>query len=144
MRRYPLGMANTALPLCPVLLVCESVEIDPRSHKPTITGSFEKILADKFPHTHPKLWIYCEFTSGHGRTPISIKLARLPADSPEEELIGQFDLELDFTDPNEPHQVPGELKNVPFTTPGTYRVYVDSNGSLIAQRRLLVHQRHKA
>jgi len=127
-------------PFCQALIICDLVHSDPGTQKHFLLGTFSAIRARSFPAVHHRLGLYCELTNGHGQTHISLKLSRVRAEQIDGEPLGTIEADADFVDPRQTVTLAGNITNVTFPEPGEYRLFVEANGLLLSERKLVLMQ----
>jgi hypothetical protein len=117
------------------MVLADAVLRDATSGKCFIQGTYSAILAATFPHRHPSIVVYFAITSGHGKTPIKLRL--VDVDEVRDPVFERESI-LDFPDPLVVAEgVLGVIGPV-FPEPGEYRLQLLGAGTLLRERRILV------
>ena len=66
--------AGSPAPRCLTLILCEVLIVDRVTNKPSIIGATINIDAPGFPLVAGPLWVFTEFTNGHGRFDFSLRI----------------------------------------------------------------------
>ena len=129
-----------ALPIAISIIVCDSVYVDTGNGKRSFLGCFAAIGVRSFPSVHPQMHVHVELTSGHGPTPLKLKLVRATADLVDGEEIADVEFAADFTDPRAVLAFGVDFRNTEFREPGEYRAVIESQGIVLLERRFVVAQ----
>lgn len=127
--------AQAPLPLA--LIVCDQVSIDRDTGKTAILGAFENVFAASFPAMHPELTVYSEFTDGHGRVAVTVRIVRSLPDSLEGQELASQTTDMEFPDPFKVVRWVVKVRGLSFPEPGEYRFIVECGGTIVIERRVL-------
>ena len=61
-------------PVVKAFLICDQIIHDAQTGKKSLIGVFHELRADRFPATHPTLWIYANLTDARGKYDFEIRL----------------------------------------------------------------------
>jgi hypothetical protein len=117
------------------VVLADTILRDMATGKLYIQGTYSVIVAQTFPYQHPSIAVYFAITSGHGKTPIKMRLIDV-----DETRAPVFEQAMDFDFPDPLAVVEGVFVAVgpPFPEPGEYRLQVFGAGQLLRERRLQV------
>lgn len=122
-------------------MICDHLQIDSATGKYTLFGCFENIQAPAFPTGVRSLVLFAELTDGRGQIPMTLKFVRTTPDAVDGEVLYTQQLgTLDFTDPRMILRLNMTIELVPFPEPGEYRFILETQGSFVAERRLVAVQ----
>jgi hypothetical protein len=130
-------MTRGPLPVLKALLVCDQVIQDAQSGKKSLIGVFHELRAQRFPATHPMLWIYANLTDAHGRYAFEIRML----DVTRNQVLGKGEPPpFDIQEPLQVTELAAQLRNVSLPGPGTYEFQLLSNGELLGTKAIHVKQ----
>jgi hypothetical protein len=116
------------------MVLADNVLRDPGG-KCYIQGTYAGIFAPVFPWHHPSIIAYIAITSGHGKTPLVMKL--IDADEARDPVF-EAQAEIEFADPLEVREVVFFAPGVIFPEPGEYRLQLFGAGVFLRERRIQV------
>ncbi len=88
------------VPTCLALVLCESVVRERKSGRATIRGVLGHVVVPSLPATTHAFSVWLQVTDGNGYVEMELVLERVPADSPEIEVILQVRFSLQYDNPN--------------------------------------------
>lgn len=116
------------------LIICDAVYIDPATGKKTILGVFTAVRASSFPVIFPLITVYAALTDGRGKIPITFRLTTVDDDTVVVETVG----EISSDDPRAVCELIINFGNVPFPSPGEYRLQLIACGEFLMERRIVI------
>ncbi|MDA1195293.1 MAG: hypothetical protein O2894_08915 [Planctomycetota bacterium] len=126
---------NTPLPVVKAFLVCDQIIQDAQTGKISLIGLFQDLRADRFPATHPSLWIYTSLTNARGAYTFEIQLV----DVANSTVLGKgTPPTIQIPGPLETAEMCAQLGNLQLPRPGTYEFQLLANGELLATKHLRV------
>lgn len=128
-------------PLAQAVLVCDAVHRDQATGKFFLLGTFSTIFTRQFPCLHRHMCVYLVVTECRGTTPLDLRLVRIDPDGGGDQTIAALHGEITSADPLQVHEVVMRLKDLRFEQPGEYRFQLESEGSLLIEKRLVVAER---
>jgi hypothetical protein len=117
------------------MVLADSILRDVVTGKFFIQGTYSVIVAHHFPHTHPSIVAYVAITSGHGQTPIRLRL--VDAEDSRDPIF-ESDLVFNFADPLVVAEMVIGAPNVVFPDAGEHRLQLFGAGQLLLERRIQV------
>jgi hypothetical protein len=118
-------------PVVKAFLVCDQIIHDAQTGKKSLIGVFHELRADRFPATHPVLWIYANLTDAHGKYAFEIRLV----DVAQSRVLGKgTPPEIEIPGPLQTTELSAQLRNVTLPEPGTYEFHLLANEELIATK----------
>jgi hypothetical protein len=117
------------------MVLADAVLRDAISGKCFIQGTYAVIFAATFPHRHPSVVVYFAITSGHGKTPIKMRL--VDVDEVRDPVFEQESI-IDFPDPLMVVEGVFGILGPVFREPGEYRLQLFGAGTLLRERRIQV------
>ncbi len=128
--------AGSPAPRCLTLILCETLIVDRVTNKPSIIGATIFIDAPAFPMRAGPMWVFTEFTNGHGRFDFTLRIM-----DPSEKPVFQSGFQIMMHNPLDIANMAVQIAPVSFSTPGTYRLeIVDTDGVPQIDRRVNVRQ----
>ena len=128
--------AGSPAPRCLTLILCETLIVDRVTNKPSIIGATIFIDAPVFPMRAGPMWVFTEFTNGHGRFDFTLRIM-----DPNEKPVFQSGFQITMHNPLDIANMAVQIAPVSFPTPGTYRLeIVDTGGVPQIDRRVNVRQ----
>jgi len=124
-------------PLLLSAIICDTVILDALTRKPTIIGIFENISAPRYPARHPRLAFFCEFTNGHGKTKITVRLVDIQQ---EDKVLFEQAVEAEFSDVRQVVNLTFDIGGILFPHPGEYRIQVYAGTEFRGERRIICRQ----
>jgi hypothetical protein len=70
------------------IAVCAGLHLDPVTKRKTLLGVYPHVVADSFPYTLPRLWLYVPFTGAQGMLTILLRV-RSPDGAPLHEAVAE-------------------------------------------------------
>jgi hypothetical protein len=116
------------------MVLADNVLRDPGG-KCYIQGTYAAIFAPEFPYRHPSIIAYIAITSGHGRTPLTVRLIDADEARPP---VFEANAVIDFPDPLAMSEVVFAHYGVVFPEPGEYRLQLYGGGAPLRERRIQV------
>ena len=123
------------LPQALALVLCDAVWKDPGSGKHFLLGTFSNVNSRKYPARHGHMAVYGVLTDGQGKIPLRLTVVGLRTDAPEEEVLAQAEIEVEFTDQRATVEAVFVLQGLLLPRPGEYRIRLEAAGSCILERR---------
>src|SRR5947207_3192604 len=128
--------AGSPAPRCLTLILCEVLIVDRVTNKPSIIGATINIDAPGFPLVAGPLWVFTEFTNGHGRFDFSLRIM-----DPDERPVFESGFQIMLGNPLDIANMAVQISKVKFQRPGTHRLeIVDTAGVPLIDRRVNVRQ----
>lgn len=119
------------------LIVCDQIITDRLTGKQSLIGLFSTVHARKYPAAHPQLCVHVMLTGGRGKTNFVIRI--VDADDARPPIVeGRGTVE--FKDPRAIANMALQFHGLRFPQPGAYRVQLLSDGELLREARLDLHQ----
>ena len=112
------------------MIICDDVIEDRRTHKKSLIGIFNQIVASNFPAIHPKMHIFFSLTNGRGKCKAVLQHTSLS----DLEVLKEIQGEIHFLDPNMNLEYTFELLNVSFPRQGRYSFQLLLDGKLVMER----------
>ena len=124
-------------PIVKAFLICDAIIHDAQTGKKSLIGVFHELRADRFPATHPTLWIYANLTDARGRYDFEIQLI----DVSHNKVLGKgTPPPIDISGPLQTTELSAQLRNVTLLSPGTYEFQLHANQQLVATKAIRVMQ----
>jgi hypothetical protein len=128
--------AGSPAPRCLTLILCETLIVDRVTGRPSIIGATINIDSPGFPLRAGPMWVFTEFTNGHGRFDFTLRIM-----DPREQPVFQSGFQIMLTNPLDIANMAVQISMVTFPTHGTYRLeIVDQSGVPLIDRRINVRQ----
>jgi hypothetical protein len=128
--------AGSPAPRCLTLILCDVLIMDRVTNKPSIIGATINIDSAAFPVASGPLWVFTEFTNGHGRFDFALRIM-----DPGEQPVFQSGFQIMLANPLDIANMAVQIATVKFPRPGTYRLeIVDKDGVPQIDRRVNVRQ----
>jgi Family of unknown function (DUF6941) len=128
--------AGSPAPRCLTLILCDVLIMDRVTNKPSIIGATINLDAPGFPATSGPLWVFTEFTNGHGRFDFALRIM-----DPDERPVFQSGFQIMLGNPLDIANMAVQITMVKFPRAGTYRLeIVDKDGVPQIDRRVNVRQ----
>jgi hypothetical protein len=124
-------------PICQAMVLCDGLHQSPSTGRMSLLETIgNRLLAADFPQTWSPIAVYLVLTSGHGSTALTLRWT-----GPDGEPLpgSEQQLEVDFADPLEMHEVFFFCDGLVFPEPGEYRLELIVAGEIVTDRRLFVH-----
>ena len=118
------------------LVVCDNVYKE-ASGKTALVGLFNRIIASKFPATHPRLCVYAAVTDIHPNTRFRLTIVNAETDHKVAGLSGPVP---DNISPTSICDFDFSLQGLTFPEPGRYYIQFWGNDHLLLQRPFEVEQ----
>lgn len=123
--------AKQPQPVVKAFLICDQVLHDAQTGKKSIIGVFHELRAQRFPATHPVLWIYANLTDARGRYRFEIRLV----DVNRNNVLGRGNPPpIDISDPLQTTELSAQLRGVTLPAAGTYEFQLWANDELVATK----------
>lgn len=119
------------------IILCDTVITDLVTKKNSVIGIFENILSPTFPCTHPRIYVYVNFTKAQGKYKPGFELVCLEDNAsivPRQKMPN----EIESIDEKGSHNIIFVLEGVRFEKPGMYEFRLFLNDELCATRPLQV------
>jgi hypothetical protein len=129
-------MAQSEKPMGVVLIVCDRVIIDAKTHEKTLVATFNRIVARRFPCVRARMSIFVAVTNGKGTMNAQVRCVNESTNDAIFEAQGP----LTFKDPNHVVEMNSQLNNVPFPKPGLHCIEFLCDDELVLHRRFDVVQ----
>ncbi len=124
-------------PVVKAFLICDQIIHDAQTGKKSLIGVFHELRADRFPATHPTLWIYANLTDARGRYDFEIRLI----DVSRNQVLGKgTPPPIEISGPLQTTELSAQLRNVTLMQPGTYEFQLHANDQLVATKAVRVMQ----
>jgi hypothetical protein len=128
--------AGSPAPRCLTLILCDVLIMDRVTNKPSIVGATINLDAPGFPAIAGPLWVFTEFTNGHGRFDFTLRIM-----DPAEQPVFQSGFQIMLANPLDIANMAVQIAQIKLPRPGTYRLeIVDKDGVPQIDRRLNVRQ----
>jgi hypothetical protein len=121
-------------PIVQAMLLADHIHIDPSTGKRYILGTYNRIMAAKFPHSVPKLCLLLALTNGHGSTVLRLRVVDMDE---ERGPLLESAHPANMPNPNEIYYFPVTL-SVVFPAPGAYRIQLFADNDLLRELRLQI------
>ena len=115
---------------CVSIIVCDDIYRDDVSKKLIIVGTFNRIIAPRFPYKHERLHVLFTLTNGRGSYDVTLAIENADTGEPVADFKGPLKIE----DPLAIVDVNVRLNYLVFPSPGKYWVKLESDGQIIQQR----------
>lgn len=121
-------------PIVQAMLLADHIHIDPATGKRYILGTYNQLMAGKFPNAVPRLCLFIALTEAHGPT-----LLRLRVVDMDEEIgtLAESTHPATMFNPNDLYYFSINL-SVTFPVPGLYRIQLFAENELLRELRLRV------
>jgi hypothetical protein len=126
-------------PIVQALLLADHIYTDPGTGKRYILGTYNRMMATKFPHVVPKLCLFLALTGGHGS--IILRLRIVDMDEERGPLLESAQ-PANMANPNDIYYFPITL-SVVFPAPGAYRIQVFADNDLLRELCLQITARQE-
>ncbi len=123
-------------PVLKAMLVCDQAIRDEFTHKFSVIGIFDKILARTFPATHPQLTVYARITDAEGEYNFRLELINLE----NNQKLGEGTLAAEVNDRMEMYTLIFNLHGLQFQSPGSYEFRLFSDSEFIGHHSFQVTQ----
>jgi hypothetical protein len=121
------------------ILLCDGVALDPITRRKTLVGVYPHLVAEAFPCTLPRVWLYLPFTGAQGMLTILLRVL-----SPSGEPLYEAVAEVTCGDPASNYEMTAPLANLTFAAPGVYVIEALADGVAFARRELRVIEKAQA
>ena len=127
-------------PIVQAMLLADYIHTDSTTGKRYILGTYDQLVAARFPHVVPRLWVFLALTGGHGSTLLRVRVVDV-----DEEIgtLAESTQPTNLVDPNSLYYFSFPL-SVTFPVPGLYRVQSFADHELLRELRLEVRLRQPA
>lgn len=111
-------------PVLKAMLVCDQTIRDELTHKVSVIGIFDKIIAPTFPVRHPMLTVYARITDAEGEYNFRLEFINLE----NNQKLGEGTETAEVGDRMVMHDLIFHLHGLQFESPGSYefRLFADS------------------
>jgi len=125
---------SQVVPSLSALLVCDVAAQDPHTHKTSLLGIFDQIMAADFP-VQRQMSVYLRLADAQGFYKM---MMRLVEDETDQEIPPRCELQMSIPERNASFEIPLTTPLMEFPRPGRYRFDVSMNGVYLGSAFLQV------
>jgi hypothetical protein len=121
-------------PIVQSMILADHIHRDSITGKKFILGTYNSIVATRFPFAKPGMCVYVAITDAHGQTVLRLRIVDVDDGQAP---IHESAYPVDMPDPNEVYEITFGASMV-FPVPGHYRVQLLADNELLRELRLHV------